>query len=130
MANVSPNQSANTTEPEEYDVVILGSGAGSKLSAWALAGQGKRVAVIERKYIGGACPSIACLPSKNVVHSAKVASYFRRGNEFGMITKGFAVDMSAVRDRKRRMVSGLVNVHRDLYQKSLVYLCAQPAVLL
>jgi pyruvate/2-oxoglutarate dehydrogenase complex dihydrolipoamide dehydrogenase (E3) component len=118
MANLSPNQLASKTGPEEYDVVILGSGAGSKLSAWTLAGQGKRVAVIERKYIGGACPNIACLPSKNVVHSAKVASYFHRANEFGMVTKGFAVDMSGVRDRKRKMVSGLVNVHRDLFQKS------------
>jgi hypothetical protein len=43
---------------------------------------------------------------ENIVHSAKVASYFGRGKEFGIVTKGFAVDMSAVRDRKRRMVSG------------------------
>jgi pyruvate/2-oxoglutarate dehydrogenase complex dihydrolipoamide dehydrogenase (E3) component len=119
MENVSSIELAKKRDAEEYDVVILGSGAGAKLSAWTLAGQGQRVAVIERKYIGGACPNIACLPSKNIVHSAKVASYFRRSKEFGMIaTKDFAVDMSAVRDRKRRMVSGLVNIHLDLYRKS------------
>jgi pyruvate/2-oxoglutarate dehydrogenase complex dihydrolipoamide dehydrogenase (E3) component len=77
--------------PEEYDLVVLGSGAGSKLTAWTLAEQGQRVAVIERKYIGGPCPNIACLPSKNIVHSAKVASYFGRGKEFGIVTKGFRV---------------------------------------
>jgi hypothetical protein len=38
--------------------------------------------VIERKHIGGSCPNIACLPSKNIIHSAKVASYFRRSREF------------------------------------------------
>jgi pyruvate/2-oxoglutarate dehydrogenase complex dihydrolipoamide dehydrogenase (E3) component len=62
---------------EEYDLVILGSGEGSKYLAWTAATQGKSVAVIERKYIGGSCPNIACLPSKCVIQSAKVASYFR-----------------------------------------------------
>jgi pyruvate/2-oxoglutarate dehydrogenase complex dihydrolipoamide dehydrogenase (E3) component len=96
---------------EEYDIVVLGSGEGSKYIAWTLASQGKRVAVIERKYIGGSCPNIACLPTKNVVHSAKVASYFRRSEEFGMNKQGFAVDMLAVRDRKRKMVTDLVDIH-------------------
>jgi pyruvate/2-oxoglutarate dehydrogenase complex dihydrolipoamide dehydrogenase (E3) component len=118
MANASSAQSPTKTDPEEYDVVILGSGAGSKLTAWTLAAQGQRVAVIERKYIGGSCPNIACMPSKNIIHSAKVASYFQRGKEFGMATKGFAVDMSAVRDRKRRMVSGEINAHLDNYKRS------------
>ena len=45
---------------------------------------GKKVAVIERRYVGGSCPNIACLPSKNVIHGAKVASYFHRGAEFGI----------------------------------------------
>src|SRR5262249_8529545 len=74
----------NMSHPEEYDVVVLGSGAPGKLLSWSLASQGKRVAVIERKYVGGACPNIACLPSKNVIHNAKVASYFRRSAEFGI----------------------------------------------
>ena len=59
---------------EEYDLVVLGSGKAGKLLAWTLASEGSRVAVIERKYVGGACPNIACLPSKNIIHSAKVAS--------------------------------------------------------
>jgi pyruvate/2-oxoglutarate dehydrogenase complex dihydrolipoamide dehydrogenase (E3) component len=118
MENVSSAQLSKKTDPEEYDLVVLGSGAGSKLTAWTLAKQGKRVAVIERKYIGGSCPNIACLPSKNIVHSAKVASYFRRGKEFGIDTKGFAVNMSVVRDRKRKMVSSLIDVHLDNYKRS------------
>src|SRR5208282_4020116 len=118
MKNVSSTQIPETADPEEYDVVILGSGAGSKIAAWTLGKQGQRVAVIERKYIGGACPNIACLPSKNIIHSAKVASYFGRGKEFGIATKGFAVEMSAVRDRKRRMVSSLVDVHLENFKSS------------
>ena len=92
---------------EEYDLVILGDGTGSTLAAWTFAGQGQRVAVIERKYIGGSCPNIACLPSKNIIHSAKIASYFRRGEEFGIATASAPIDMQAVRARKRAMVSRL-----------------------
>src|SRR6202000_1959621 len=95
---------------EDYDVVILGSGTGSTIAAWTLAGQGQRVAVIERKYIGASFPNIACLPSKNILYSARIASYFRRGKEFGLLADNIRVDMSATRARKRAMVSGLNNL--------------------
>ena len=106
------------SHPEEYDVVVLGSGAPGKLLAWTLASQGKRLAVIERRYVGGSCPNIACLPSKNVIHSAKVAGYFRRSAEFGIATGGWKLEMSAVRDRKRKMVDGLVAIHQQKYRES------------
>jgi pyruvate/2-oxoglutarate dehydrogenase complex dihydrolipoamide dehydrogenase (E3) component len=104
--------------PEEYNVVVLGSGAPGKLLAWTLAAQGRRTAVVERRYVGGSCPNIACLPSKNVIHAAKVAGYFHRGAEFGIAPGGLKVDMAAVRDRKRRMVDGLVEMHLAKYRES------------
>ena len=103
---------------EVYDLVILGGGTGSTVAAWTFASQGQRVAVIERKYIGGSCPNIACLPSKNILHSARVASYFRRGEEFGMLADGFHVDMAAVLGRKRAMVSGLNEMYLDNYKQT------------
>ena len=106
------------SHPEEYDVIVLGSGAAGKLLAWTLAAQGKRLAVIERRYVGGACPNIACLPSKNFIHSARVASYYRRGAEFGIATGDWTVDMASVRGRKRTMVDGLVALHLEKYRES------------
>src|SRR6185295_4312821 len=111
--STSSAQVLKKTQPEEFDLVILGGGTGSTIAAWTLAGQGQRVAVIERKYIGGSCPNIACLPSKNIIHSAKVASYFRRSKEFGITHNGFTIDMSGVRDRKRKMVSGLNEMYLE-----------------
>ncbi len=108
----------NLSSAEDYDLVILGSGTGSKYLAWTFAEQGQRVVTIERKYLGGACPNIACLPSKNVIHSAKVASYIRRGREFGITVDGFTVNMAGVRERKRRMVLDQIDIHRDRYKKS------------
>src|SRR6516165_8567282 len=103
---------------EEYDLVILGGGPGGTVAAWTFAAQGQRVAVVERKYIGGSCPNIACLPSKNIIHSAKVASYFRRSREFGIVNGRFNVDMRAVRERKREMVSGWNDVYLENYKKT------------
>jgi pyruvate/2-oxoglutarate dehydrogenase complex dihydrolipoamide dehydrogenase (E3) component len=77
-----------------------------------------KTAAIERKYVGGSCPNIACLPSKNIIHSAKVASYFFRSLEFGISKDNCHIDMSAVRDRKRKMVEGLVEVHLANYKAS------------
>jgi pyruvate/2-oxoglutarate dehydrogenase complex dihydrolipoamide dehydrogenase (E3) component len=105
---------------ERSDAVVLGTGEAGKYMAWHLGTSGKRVAVIERKYLGGACPNIACLPSKNVIHSAKVASHFERGEEFGMSTGKWAVSMPVVRARKRKMVDGLHQLHVDNFARSKV----------
>src|SRR6059036_2842476 len=109
---------ASAIKTEEYDLLILGSGAAGKLLSWTLAKKGMKTAAIERKYVGGSCPNIACLPSKNIIHSAKVASYFRRSEEFGITKGNCKISMPAVRERKRRMVAGLVDVHLDNYKKS------------
>ena len=105
------------SHPEEYDVVVLGSGR-ARFFAWSLASQGKRVAVVERRNLAGSCPTIACAPSKNVIHGAKVANYFRRGAEFGIAAGDWKVEMPAVRDRKRKMVDGIVARNVNSYRES------------
>lgn len=82
MRTTQNTPSGQNNKVEEYDLVVFGSGTGRTVAAWTFASKGQRVAVIERKYVGSSCPNIACLPSKNVIHSAKVASYFRRSEEF------------------------------------------------
>jgi pyruvate/2-oxoglutarate dehydrogenase complex dihydrolipoamide dehydrogenase (E3) component len=106
------------TQPEEYDLLVLGSGAAGKLLSWALAPKGMKTAVIERKYVGGSCPNIACLPSKNIIHGAKVASYFFRSQEFGISKENCWINMAVVRERKRKMVEGLVELHLANYKAS------------
>src|SRR5471030_1794335 len=107
-----------TTNPEEYDLVVLGSGEGGKYLAWTLARKGQRALVIERKWVGGSCPNIACLPSKNIIHSAKVASYSYRSEEFGIKKEHVNPDMTVIRDRKRKMVDGLVQIHVENFRRS------------
>lgn len=60
-------------QAEHFDAPVLGSGPGGILLAWHLARSGQRVAVVERRYVGGSCPNIACMPSKNEVWAARIA---------------------------------------------------------
>jgi pyruvate/2-oxoglutarate dehydrogenase complex dihydrolipoamide dehydrogenase (E3) component len=107
---------------ERYDILVLGSGEAGKYIAWTLAKAGRSAAVVERGLIGGSCPNIACLPSKNVIYSARVAALCRRGAEFGLSTGQVRIDMRGVRDRKRQMVDELIDVHRKNYASSGVEL--------
>jgi len=105
--------------PEKFDVLVLGGGTAGKLAAWTMAKEGRRTAVVDRKYIGGSCPNVACLPSKNVIYSAKVASLVARQREFGIETGPIAIDMAEVYERKHKMVEGIVQVHLDKYESAL-----------
>ncbi len=106
------------SQPEHFDVLILGSGGGGKLTAWHMGKSGRRTAVIERRWIGGSCPNIACLPSKNEIRSAEVAHIARHAAEFGAMTGPVKVDMATVRRRKREMVDAQVAAHLQNYKAS------------
>ncbi len=106
------------SQTERFEILVVGSGAGGKLLAWHLAGSGRRSAVVERRWIGGACPNIACLPSKNEIWSAKVAQLVHRAAQFGLTTGSVNLDMAQVRRRKREMVESLIAAHRKNYQAS------------
>ena len=51
---------------EQVQNLIIGSGIAGKIMAWSLAGRGQKTVVVERSMVGGSCPNVACLPSKNV----------------------------------------------------------------
>ena len=97
---------------EKYDDLIIGSGIAGKFAAWTRDSH-RRAAIVERGLLGGACPNVACLPSKNIIWSAKVISLARRGAEFGLKTESMSVDMAAVQRRKRGMVRELRKAHEE-----------------
>ena len=91
-------------DAEKYETLVLGSGEAGKWTAWTMADEGHRTAMVERKWLGGSCPNIACLPSKNVIYSARIASLARRGAEFGLAMDQLRINMAGVQQRKRKMV--------------------------
>ena len=103
-------------EIERYEILVIGSGEAGKHLTWNMALAGHRTAVVERKYIGGSCPNIACLPSKNVIRSAKANWFARNGEEYGIQTGPVSTDMRGVFNRKRKMVEGEVQDHLDRFK--------------
>jgi pyruvate/2-oxoglutarate dehydrogenase complex dihydrolipoamide dehydrogenase (E3) component len=84
-----------------------------------MARSGRRTAVVERRWIGGSCPNIACLPSKNEIWSARVAHLAHHAAQFGtMITGPVTTNMAKVRQRKRDMVDGEIALHLHNYKTS------------
>ena len=106
------------SQPERFEILVLGSGAGGKLLAWHMARAGRRTAVVERRWIGGSCPNINCLPSKNEIWSAKVAHLAHHAAQFGTVTGPVAIDMATVRQRKRDMVDREIALHLQNYRTS------------
>src|SRR5580698_5232108 len=103
---------------EQFDILILGSGQGGKLLAWHMAQTGQRTAVVERRWVGGSCPNVACMPSKNEIWSARVAHLSRHAAPFGVMNDAVRIDMAKVRERKRAMVDREVALHLDAYKTS------------
>jgi pyruvate/2-oxoglutarate dehydrogenase complex dihydrolipoamide dehydrogenase (E3) component len=100
---------------EQIESVVLGGGEAGKYIAWELAKQGRSALVIERALVGGSCPNVACLPSKNVIRSAKVADLVEHAAGYGIRTAPATTDMEGVRRRKREMVDGLIEIHRQRF---------------
>src|ERR1700689_2908153 len=101
---------------EHLDVLVLGSGQAGNLMAWHMARSGYRTVVVERRWIGGSCPNIACMPTKNEISSARVAHLARHAAQYGTAAGPVAIDMGAVRKRKREMVERQVAAHLQNYK--------------
>jgi pyruvate/2-oxoglutarate dehydrogenase complex dihydrolipoamide dehydrogenase (E3) component len=103
---------------EHFKNLVIGSGVAGKLLGWTLASQGQKTVVVERAMVGGACPNVACLPSKNVIYSAKAVSLVHPTRGLGVVTGPVRVDMAGVARRKRQMVTELVEVHLGKFKGS------------
>lgn len=113
------NSSHNMPDNNHYDLISIGSGEAGKVLAWDYATtQNKRCAVIERSMLGGSCPNVACLPSKNLLYSAKAASLASHGEQFGLSPSAGKIDYRVVKLRKDKMVEGMAATHRQNFERS------------
>jgi pyruvate/2-oxoglutarate dehydrogenase complex dihydrolipoamide dehydrogenase (E3) component len=103
---------------EQVQNLVIGSGVAGKILGWTLASRGQKTVVVERSMVGGSCPNVACLPSKNVIYSAKAVSLVHPTRGLGVVTGPVRVDMAGVARRKRQMVEGLVELHLANFKTS------------
>lgn len=106
------------SSPDHYNTISIGSGEGGKYICFDRASHGERIAIIEHKWYGGSCPNMACLPSKTLLYAADVLHSAQKYASTGVFKAagGIAVDMSGSRDRKRGVVDGLIQMHKDVFK--------------
>lgn len=91
---------------QRFDAIIVGAGQAGPPLAGRLTAAGQKVAVIERKLVGGTCVNYGCIPTKTLIASAHAAHMARRGSDFGIVNAEVTVDMAAVKARKDRIAVG------------------------
>lgn len=107
LANVHPPDRANPAPADRYNLVVIGAGSAGLVTAAGAAGLGARVAIVERRLLGGDCLNVGCVPSKALIRCARAAGEARRAAEFGVRTDGVQVDFGAVMERMRRLRAGI-----------------------
>ncbi|MFT5030958.1 MAG: pyruvate/2-oxoglutarate dehydrogenase complex dihydrolipoamide dehydrogenase (E3) component, partial [Candidatus Binatia bacterium] len=104
IANVQPPDWQNPVPEENYNLVVIGAGAAGLISAAIGAGLGAKVALIERKLLGGDCLNVGCVPSKALIRAARAAADVRNAGEFGVrVPDGVEIDFPAIMERMRRL---------------------------
>src|SRR3954466_6077993 len=103
---------------ENYENLVIGCGVGGRHLAFSLAKRGQKTVVVERAMVGGACVHVACLPSKNVMYSAKAVSLVDPETGLGVTRGRVDVDIDGVAGRKLRMVKELIDMHLANFEAS------------
>jgi pyruvate/2-oxoglutarate dehydrogenase complex dihydrolipoamide dehydrogenase (E3) component len=106
------------TSTERYDAILVGAGQANNPLAGALADEGWKVALIERKHVGGTCINEGCTPSKTMIASARAAYVARRGPDYGVHTGSVTVDMTEIRARKREIVERFRSANRQRMEET------------
>ena len=89
---------------EQFDAIVVGAGQAGPPLAGRLTSSGMKVALIERRHVGGTCVNTGCKPTKTMVASAYAAHLARRGADFGVVTGSIAIDMAKVASRARKVI--------------------------
>lgn len=88
----------------KFDVVVIGAGPGGYVAAIRAAQRGARTAVVERKYLGGVCLNVGCIPTKTLIHTAELYHKLQHAEEFGLEIKGLKLDIKKLLARKEKVV--------------------------
>lgn len=94
---------------EAFDLIVLGGGPAGYLGAARAAAGGLKTAVVEKRALGGVCLNEGCIPTKTLLHSAKIYEYAGHGEKYGVTAENVKLDHAAVLARKNKVVRMLVS---------------------
>ena len=105
-----------------YDLIIIGGGPGGYMAAERAGHAGLKMLLIEKRALGGVCLNEGCIPSKTLLHSAKLLDYAKHGNVYGVYSGNARpeIDHKHVIERKNKVVETLVNGVKALMKANKV----------
>jgi len=98
----------NESDQITVDLFVLGGGPGGYFAAGLAGQEGLNVVLAEKNKIGGVCLNEGCIPSKSLLHSAKICSHSKDALEYGITGAPLVLDQKAVIKRKNKIVNTLV----------------------
>lgn len=115
-----------TTRKEKFDIAVIGAGPGGYVAAIKASQTGKKVALIEKEYLGGTCLNVGCIPTKTLLAGAEVLHAVKHAAQFGITTGPIAIDYGKMKHRKdsvvetlRRSLGGLLQANQiQIFQGS------------
>ena len=117
--------------PESFDAIVIGAGPAGYVCAIRLAQLGKKTAIVEKKWLGGVCLNVGCIPSKALLKSAEVAHTLRhRGKELGFSFENLELDFSTAVRRSRQISDRLTKGVGFLMKKNAISVFMGEAVLM
>ena len=90
---------------KEYDLVVIGAGSAGMVAASQAVAMGAKTAITEKWKLGGDCPNIACIPTKALLHSAKLYKQFQQAEKFGLKADKISFDWTKIQDWKDKVVA-------------------------
>ncbi|HPU97428.1 MAG TPA: dihydrolipoyl dehydrogenase [Candidatus Hydrogenedentes bacterium] len=92
-------------DTKKYDVAVIGAGPGGYVAAIRAAQRGAKTLVVERRFLGGVCLNVGCIPTKTLIRSAELYRLMQRSAEFGILADNVRLDLNALMTRKDKVVS-------------------------
>jgi dihydrolipoamide dehydrogenase len=106
--------------PDQYDLIVLGSGPGGYVAAIRAAQLGLKVAIVERETLGGICLNWGCIPTKALLRSAEIYHYMQHAKDYGLAATGVSADIGAVVKRSRGVAKQLNQGVTHLMKKNKI----------
>lgn len=101
-------------ELQHFDLVVIGAGSGGVRSARIAAAEGKKVAIIENRYLGGTCVNVGCVPKKMFVYASEYREKMEEAKGFGINGEVSSFDWSRLRDNKTTEITRLNGIYQNL----------------
>lgn len=120
LPETSPQARPQRAGEEEYDVVVIGGGPGGYVSAIRASQLGGKVALIEKKHLGGTCLNIGCIPSKALLHVASLYEKITQAKSLGVLVDHPRVDLEALGKHRDQTVLQLRKGVEFLLKKNRV----------